>query len=77
MHVHRDFGGKLRFSGQAVTIKCFENNPLVREVRPAGWCAEYSIETANTVDDWCLPEAGPPIKKHVCDCAAAHGRAGR
>jgi RraA family protein len=26
----RDFGGNLRFSGQAATIKCFENNPLVR-----------------------------------------------
>eukprot|EP00197_Chlamydomonas_leiostraca_P006244 CAMPEP_0202862970 /NCGR_PEP_ID=MMETSP1391-20130828/3806_1 /ASSEMBLY_ACC=CAM_ASM_000867 /TAXON_ID=1034604 /ORGANISM="Chlamydomonas leiostraca, Strain SAG 11-49" /LENGTH=233 /DNA_ID=CAMNT_0049542565 /DNA_START=30 /DNA_END=731 /DNA_ORIENTATION=- len=26
-----DYGGKLRFSGQAVTIKCYENNPLVRK----------------------------------------------
>ena len=29
---HRsDFGGKLRFSGQVSTVKCFENNPLVRK----------------------------------------------
>lgn len=28
--VFRDFGGRLRFSGRAATIKCFENNPLVR-----------------------------------------------
>ena len=27
----RDFGGVKRFSGPAVTIRCFENNPLVRE----------------------------------------------
>lgn len=25
-----DFGGHSRFSGQAATVKCFENNPLVR-----------------------------------------------
>jgi regulator of RNase E activity RraA len=24
----------MRFSGQATTVKCFENNPLVRSVRP-------------------------------------------
>jgi len=28
--IFRDFGAKLRFSGRAATIKCFENNPLVR-----------------------------------------------
>ena len=28
----RDFGGKLRFNGQVTTVKCFENNPLVRKV---------------------------------------------
>jgi RraA family protein len=28
--IFRDFGGRLRFSGRASTIKCFENNPLVR-----------------------------------------------
>jgi RraA family protein len=28
--IFRDFGGKLRFSGRAATIRCFENNPLVR-----------------------------------------------
>jgi regulator of ribonuclease activity A len=28
--IFRDFGGRLRFSGQAATVKCFENNPLVR-----------------------------------------------
>lgn len=27
---YRDYGGVLRFSGQAATVKCFENNPLVR-----------------------------------------------
>jgi regulator of ribonuclease activity A len=27
----RDFGGVLRFSGPASTVRCFENNPLVRE----------------------------------------------
>jgi hypothetical protein len=29
----RDYGGKKTFSGQAATIKCYENNPLVRKVR--------------------------------------------
>jgi regulator of ribonuclease activity A len=28
--IFRDFGGKIRFSGRAATIKCYENNPLVR-----------------------------------------------
>lgn len=28
--IFRDFGGRLRFSGPAATVKCFENNPLVR-----------------------------------------------
>ena len=27
----RDFGGRSAFAGTAVTIKCFENNPLVRK----------------------------------------------
>lgn len=27
-----DFGGELRFSGQIVTIKCFEDNSLVRDL---------------------------------------------
>ncbi|PNW73919.1 hypothetical protein CHLRE_13g578150v5 [Chlamydomonas reinhardtii] len=27
----RDFGGKLRFSGQVSTVRCYENNPLVRK----------------------------------------------
>ena len=27
----RDFGGVSRFSGQVETVKCFENNPLVRQ----------------------------------------------
>lgn len=30
-NLFRDFGGKLRFSGRAATVKCFENNPLVRK----------------------------------------------
>lgn len=29
--LRRDFGGNKRFSGQISTIKCFENNPLVRK----------------------------------------------
>ena len=29
--VVRDFGGVTRFSGPASTVKCYENNPLVRE----------------------------------------------
>lgn len=29
--IFRDLGGRLRFSGQAATVKCFENNPLVRK----------------------------------------------
>ena len=37
--VFRDFGGHLRFNGQAATVKCFENNPLVRKV----WKSKYSI----------------------------------
>lgn len=34
MHIStgRDFGGNLRFSGAVSTVKCFENNPLVRKV---------------------------------------------
>ena len=28
----RDYGGLIRFFGQASTVKCFENNPLVRQV---------------------------------------------
>ena len=31
--VTRDYGGHIRFNGQATTVKCFENNPLVRKVR--------------------------------------------
>ena len=27
----RNFGGNIRFSGQVATVKCFENNPLVRK----------------------------------------------
>ena len=30
--IFRDFGGHVRFKGQATTVKCFENNPLVRKV---------------------------------------------
>jgi len=29
--IFKDLGGKLRFSGQVATVKCFENNPLVRK----------------------------------------------
>mmetsp|Transcript_3631 Transcript_3631/g.7099 ORF Transcript_3631/g.7099 Transcript_3631/m.7099 type:complete len:145 (+) Transcript_3631:136-570(+) len=29
--VFRDFGGVKRFSGPASTVKCFENNPTVRQ----------------------------------------------
>lgn len=28
----RNYGGHKRFKGQATTVKCFENNPLVRQV---------------------------------------------
>jgi regulator of ribonuclease activity A len=28
--IFRDYGGNARFSGRAATVKCFENNPLVR-----------------------------------------------
>ncbi len=31
-HARRDFGGNLKFSGRIATVKCFENNPLVRQV---------------------------------------------
>lgn len=27
-----DYGGKLRFSGKVSTVRCYENNPLVRKV---------------------------------------------
>eukprot|EP01025_Chloroclados_australasicus_P023192 TRINITY_DN23592_c0_g1_i9.p1 TRINITY_DN23592_c0_g1~~TRINITY_DN23592_c0_g1_i9.p1 ORF type:complete len:225 (-),score=22.86 TRINITY_DN23592_c0_g1_i9:197-871(-) len=27
----KDLGGRMKFSGQAATVKCFENNPLVRK----------------------------------------------
>ncbi len=30
--VFRNYGGNSRFKGQAATVKCFENNPLVRKV---------------------------------------------
>ena len=30
--IFRDFGGHARFKGQVATVKCFENNPLVRKV---------------------------------------------
>lgn len=30
--IFRNFGGNSRFKGQAATVKCFENNPLVRKV---------------------------------------------
>jgi len=33
LSVYRDYGGKLSFSGPAATIRCYENNPLVRKVR--------------------------------------------
>ena len=29
--IFRNFGGNTRFSGPIATIKCFENNPLVRK----------------------------------------------
>ncbi|DBB13737.1 TPA: hypothetical protein ACH3X3_000745 [Trebouxia sp. C0006] len=29
--VFRNYGGNSRFKGQAATVKCFENNPLVRK----------------------------------------------
>eukprot|EP00879_Flechtneria_rotunda_P002747 GHRR01002955.1.p1 GENE.GHRR01002955.1~~GHRR01002955.1.p1 ORF type:complete len:222 (+),score=68.23 GHRR01002955.1:861-1526(+) len=29
--IFRDFGGKTRFSGKVSTVKCYENNPLVRK----------------------------------------------
>ena len=29
--VFRDLGGKMRFAGQVSTVKCFENNPHVRQ----------------------------------------------
>eukprot|EP00877_Chromochloris_zofingiensis_P004459 jgi/Chrzof1/14013/Cz08g21040.t1 len=29
--IFRDFGGRSRFSGQVSTVKCYENNPLVRK----------------------------------------------
>ncbi|EIE24178.1 regulator of ribonuclease activity, partial [Coccomyxa subellipsoidea C-169] len=32
----RDYGGNIRFSGQVTTIKCFENNPLVRKALEEG-----------------------------------------
>lgn len=31
--IFKDLGGNMRFSGQVATVKCFENNPLVRKVR--------------------------------------------
>ncbi len=39
--IFRNFGGNSRFKGQAATVKCFENNPLVRKV----CCDKYSIHT--------------------------------
>jgi regulator of ribonuclease activity A len=30
--IFKDFGGKKSFFGRAYTIKCYENNPLVREL---------------------------------------------
>ena len=43
--VFRDFGGKHRFSGEIVTIKCFEDNSLVAEmVREPGLMAAAAVE---------------------------------
>lgn len=29
--IFRDYGGNIKFSGRIATVKCFENNPLVRK----------------------------------------------
>ena len=46
-----DFGGHLRFKGQAATVKCFENNPLVRKV--------WQSSTAILLTKGCLQQSHP------------------
>jgi regulator of ribonuclease activity A len=44
---YRDYGGHLSFSGQASTVKCFENNPLVRSaLEEAGNGRVLVVDTA-------------------------------
>ena len=40
-----DFGGRTRFSGQVATVKCYENNPLVRKVCILQSTTTYSNRT--------------------------------
>ena len=40
----RDFGGKLRFNGQVTTVKCFENNPLVRKVTDCRFSWAFTVQ---------------------------------
>lgn len=50
----RDLGGNLRFSGQVSTVKCFENNPLVRKVRGSaavGGTSAYPVSSTPTVQE--------------------------
>ncbi|KAI8464177.1 MAG: ribonuclease E inhibitor RraA/Dimethylmenaquinone methyltransferase [Monoraphidium minutum] len=42
----RDYGGRLKFSGQASTVFCFENNPLVRKALEEGGAGRVLVVDA-------------------------------
>lgn len=47
----KDLGGNMRFSGPAATVKCFENNPLVRKVCPQAAFVAL-LDTERVSDSW-------------------------
>jgi hypothetical protein len=54
----RDLGGNIRFSGQASTVLCFENNPLVRKASShAAFLNEVTYPRARYCRRWKSPDA--------------------
>lgn len=81
VRARRDYGGKRSFAGPAHTIKCFENNPLVRKVRqqlaPPPPCRgpNGSIQTSceslgRGRSGW--PASAPPARRRAHPRPAAH-----
>ena len=48
--VFRDYGGNSRFKGQAATVKCFDNNPLVRKVSEKSKESFWGLHTHQHTD---------------------------
>lgn len=48
--IFRNYGGNSRFKGQAATVKCFENNPLVRKVRQMSRDNFRGLRTHQNID---------------------------